>query len=94
MGQFSVEKPVLPGSALSGNQQYIPSHAEAFQRVNDVEDGLREERRRLLYAAVKSEFVSVDKFRNGLLSDLAPIQGTLNSSPDSEDRRSSKAQGA
>jgi hypothetical protein len=55
-------------------EKYIPSHAEAFQRVHDVEDGLREERRRLLYAAVKSEFVSVDKFRNGLLSDLAPIK--------------------
>ena len=27
MGQFSMEKPVAPGSALSGNQQYIPLSA-------------------------------------------------------------------
>jgi hypothetical protein len=27
MGQFSVEKPALPGSVLSGNQQYFNPHA-------------------------------------------------------------------
>jgi hypothetical protein len=48
------------------------SHAEAFQRVHGVEDGLREERRRLLFTAVKSEFISVEHFRDGLLADLAP----------------------
>jgi hypothetical protein len=29
MGQFSVEKPVAPGSVLSGNQTYTPTEASA-----------------------------------------------------------------
>jgi hypothetical protein len=57
-------------------EKHIPSHAETFQRVHGVDDGLRDERRKLLYAAVKSEFVAVDKFRNGLLADLAPKSGS------------------
>jgi len=52
----------------------IPSHAEAFQRVAAASDGLPDERRRILFDAVKSEFVAVDKFRGGLLDDLAPKQ--------------------
>ena len=30
MGQFSVEKPVLPGSVLSGNQQPVPRDSMAL----------------------------------------------------------------
>jgi hypothetical protein len=34
MGQFSVEKPVLPGSALSGNQQKVVLGGEyTFSRL-------------------------------------------------------------
>jgi hypothetical protein len=32
MGQFSVEKPVLPGSALSGNQQRFASNQSAMAK--------------------------------------------------------------
>ena len=40
MGQFSVEKPVAPGSVLSGNQQH--EHAELAQRSRtDPHAGLR-----------------------------------------------------
>lgn len=50
----------------------IPSHAEAFQRVHEVDDGLRDARRNKLFADIQSEFVAVHDFRNGLLVDLAP----------------------
>jgi hypothetical protein len=40
MGQFSVEKPVAPGSVLSGNQHY----AHAFSVLTNGEDWLPEAR--------------------------------------------------
>ena len=51
-----------------------PSHAEAFQRVADVEVPLQEERRRMLFGAVERFFVPVADFRSGLLLSLAPGQ--------------------
>ena len=53
-------------------QTDIPSHAETFQCVAFVEEKVREDRRRQLFAIVRSTFVSVADFRNGLLRDLAP----------------------
>ncbi len=50
----------------------IPSHAEAFQRVHGTDDALRDARRKTLFSLVKSGFVSVEDFRDGLLRDLAP----------------------
>lgn len=49
-----------------------PSHAEIFQRVAGADDALIDERRNKLFAAVKTEFVPVSKFEDGLLLDLAP----------------------
>jgi len=48
------------------------AHAEAFQRVNGIPDELRDGRRRLLFQAVRSDFVPVTIFRGGILSYLAP----------------------
>jgi hypothetical protein len=52
--------------------EHIPSHAEAFQRVRAADEALREARRLALFTSVQSGFVSVENFRKGLLSDLAP----------------------
>lgn len=50
----------------------IPSHAEAFQRMNGVPEGVPGQRRTALFTLVQSGFVPVTSFRNGLLSNLAP----------------------
>lgn len=49
-----------------------PAHAETFQCVASVDDAIREDRRRQLFAIVSLTFVPVADFRNGLLNDLAP----------------------
>lgn len=49
-----------------------PGHAETFQRVSDVAEPVREDRRRVLFGLVKERFIPVGQFRNGLLLDLAP----------------------
>ena len=41
MGQFSVEKPVLPGSVLSGNQQPVIRRREEVQRARPLSEGRR-----------------------------------------------------
>lgn len=51
----------------------LPSHAESFQQVADVEVQIRDLRRQQLFALVKHGFVPVAQFRNGLLSGLAPL---------------------
>jgi hypothetical protein len=48
------------------------SHAEIFQRVAGADADLIDDRRNKLFASVKSEFVHVSIFEDGLLLDLAP----------------------
>ena len=43
-----------------------------IQRVRGADEALREARRLALFTSVQSGFVSVENFRKGLLSDLAP----------------------
>ncbi|MFG1433191.1 hypothetical protein V5F44_19380 [Xanthobacter sp. V2C-8] len=50
----------------------MTSHSEAFQRIHNADDALREARRCALFNAVKDNFLDVFSFRDGLLSDLAP----------------------
>ncbi len=50
----------------------IPSHAEAFQRMHDVQIAIKSLRRTALFNLVKSGFVPVSEYRQGLLADLAP----------------------
>jgi hypothetical protein len=52
----------------------IPSHAEIFQRVSNIEDAIRDDRRNKLFGLVKNTFVPVDDFMDGFLSDLRPRQ--------------------
>ena len=49
-----------------------PSHSECFQRVYGADQALTLARRQALFASVSSSFISVEKFRNGFLADLAP----------------------
>jgi hypothetical protein len=44
MGQFSVEKPVAPGSVLSGNQHSRPPHTSRWT-ADAVQDRIRDIRR-------------------------------------------------
>jgi hypothetical protein len=50
----------------------VPSHADAFQRIENAVDGLPDARRRALFEQVKKDFIPVQQFRNGLLNELAP----------------------
>lgn len=50
----------------------VPSHAEIFQRVANVDPALCEDRRRELFSLVCTGFIPVADFRNGILSHLAP----------------------
>lgn len=50
----------------------IRGHAEVFQQIADISDEIRLDRRQKLFAIVKTHFIPVDKFQNGLLADLAP----------------------
>jgi hypothetical protein len=52
-----------------------PAHADAFQRVANVSDQVRDARRNALFDRVKADLVTVDEFRGGLLKDLAPGSG-------------------
>ena len=61
MGQFSVEKPVLPGSALSGNQQ---------TRTTDLVQKLQIARRDL---ALEAAIAKLDKYHLLVLDDLAYV---------------------
>jgi hypothetical protein len=49
------------------------SHAEAFQRISNVDEAIRDARRSELFGQIKAGFIPVDKFRGGLLKDLAPV---------------------
>ena len=49
------------------------SHAEIFQRVNAYSQELILARRLDLFSRMKPTFVGVQAFRQGLLTDLAPI---------------------
>ena len=53
----------------------INSHAEAFQCIAGVPDEVRDERRRKLFSEVRTAFIPVEEFRDGLLRDLAPSEG-------------------
>ena len=61
MGQFSVEKPVLPGSALSGNQH---------TRTTDLVQKLQIARRDL---ALEAAIAKLDKYHLLVLDDLAYV---------------------
>jgi len=50
-----------------------PSHAEAFQQVEGVDDAIKDDRRKQLFEAVQETFIPVAQFRGGLLSYLAPV---------------------
>ena len=49
-----------------------PAHADAFQRIANVSPEVQDARKNALFAHIKSGFLPVEKFRNGLLAGLAP----------------------
>jgi hypothetical protein len=76
MAQFSVEKPVAPGSALSGNQQqpyqpYIRPHISKRIIANDGEHGKTE-----LPANPLKFLQRVGRSRTGADGSYVPARGT------------------
>jgi hypothetical protein len=83
MGQFSVEKPVAPGSVLSGNQQQMLGAARSSAAEGDIAVTERRYREAAdLFGAIDSDKIEEERKFDGVFVlrtniDLNPLEALL-----------------
>jgi hypothetical protein len=66
------EQDLVPYCVYDWPHAGVEGHVDVFQRVQSVADMMRQARRAWMFGRLKGSFVTVEKYRDGLLLDLAP----------------------